>query len=210
MPPSQRVLAGKTTAGISTPPPINTAEQPTLSARERLRLHVQRNLQAQEQKAKQLAEQHAAAACSGIPVLPSTLPGSKAGGRSQLNKQQSAGLQSLYAPIQDTRLGLSDIADHEGAEILPAPCILPEATVAVTAAVGFAPLNPVELGTEIGLETNSESPPDFGDTPPYEQDGAWPVTGGHRSQSSLGAAGGHGGDDEWVEALIDLEPLANH
>lgn len=204
MPPSQRVLANKATAGISTPPPINTAEQSTLSARERLRLHVQRNLQAQEQKAKQLAEQQAVAACSGIPVLPPSLPGSKVNGKSHLNQQQSAGLQTLYAPIQDTRLGLSDITDHEGSEIVPAPCIIPEAVVAVAEAAEFAPLIPSELGTEIGLEHSSESPPDFGDTPPYEQDSSWPMSGGHHRTSS--AAIGPGGEDEWVEALIDLEP----
>jgi len=207
MPPSQRVLASKATAGISTPPPINTAEQSTLSARERLRLHVQRNLQAQEQKAKQLAEQQVAAACSGIPVLPPSLPGTKVTGKSILNQQQSAGLQTLYAPIQDTRLGLSDITDHDGSEIVPAPCILPEAVAAVAAAVGFAPLIPAEVGTEIGLEPNSESPPDFGDTPPYEQDGGWPMSGGHHRTSS--ATMGQGGDDEWVEALIDLEPASH-
>ena len=205
MPPSQRHLVGKTTAGISTPPPINTAEQPALSARERLRLHVQRNLQAQEQKAKQLAEQHAAAACSGIPVLPLSLPG-QANGRNRRNDHQSAGLQSLYAPIQDTRLGLNDIADtdQEAAEIAPAPCILSGASDVVVAADGFPPLNTSELGTDIGLETNSESPPDFDDTPPNEQDVGWYVTGASMVSSAHNGAVGHGGEDEWVEALIDI------
>jgi len=63
-------------------------------------------------------------------------------------------------------------------------------------------LIPSEVGTEIGLETNSESPPDFGDTPPYEQDGAWPMSH-HRTASG---PIGHGGDEEWT-ALIDLEPV---
>jgi hypothetical protein len=202
MPPSQRVIASKATAGISTPPPINTAEQSTLSARERLRLHVQRNLHAQEQKAKQLAEQQAVAASSGIPILPPSLPGSKVAGRSQINQRHSAGLQTLYAPIQDTRLGLNDITEHEASEIVPAPCILPEPVAAVAAAVGFVPLIPSEVGTEIGLEPNSESPPDFGDTPPYEQDGSWPMSH-HRTASG---PIGQGGDEEWT-SLIDLEPV---
>jgi hypothetical protein len=205
MPPSQRHLVVKSTAGIATPPPINTAEQPALSARERLRLHVQRNLQAQEQKARQLAEQQAAVARSGIPILPvsQNSPGANGGARSN---QQNAGLQSLYAPIQDTRLGLSDIAGHELHDVIPAPCILPEASAAVAAAVGFAPLSTGDLGADIGLETNTESPPEFGDTPPYEQDGEWSVAAGSIGTHSHPGPIGQVGDDEWVEALIDMEP----
>jgi len=203
MPPSQRHLAVKSTAGIATPPPINTAEQPTLSARERLRLHVQRNLQAQEQKARQLAEQQAAAACSGIPVLPTSQPTAKSNVRA-LNTHQSASIQSLYAPIQDTRLGLSDITEEDAPEIILAPCILPEANVAVAAASeGFAPLNTSDLGADIGLEPGGESPPEFGDTPPYEQEGEWSVSAsslGHSHPAHLGQVG----DEEWVEALIDM------
>ena len=205
MPPSQRHLVAKSTAGIATPPPINTAEQPALSARERLRLHVQRNLQAQEQKARQLAEQQAAVARSGIPILPmQNSPSSNGAVRSTL---QNAGLQSLYAPIQDTRLGLSDIEGQEVHDAVPAPCILPEASVAVAAAVDFAPLSTGDLGADIGLETNTESPPEFGDTPPYEQDGEWSVAAGSIRTHSHPGPIGQVGDDEWVEALIDMEPV---
>jgi len=137
-----------------------------------------------------------------------SLPGTKTNSLSQASNHQSAGLQSLYAPIQDTRLGLNDITDHEAAEVVPSPCILPEATAAVAAAVGFAPLSTIDLGADIGLEANSESPPDFGDTPPYEQDGGWPVTGASMASSAHNGAAAANGEDEWVEALIDLEPAA--
>lgn len=189
MPPSQKNIVQKASAGISTPPPINTStDQSALTARERLRLHVQRNLQAQELKAKQLAEQAVVSARVGtsFPVL-----SSKQGLTSTL---QSSVLQSLYAPIQDTRLGLSDISDSHTSSCVGVPDQSPVASDAFSSAHNAS--------AENELLRRDESPPDYDDTPPFENDHDW---SSHvmEAPSHLG----HVGDEEWVEALIDEDTL---
>jgi hypothetical protein len=188
MPPSQKNIVQKSSAGISTPPPINTAsDQSGLSARERLRLHVQRNLQAQEQKARQLAEQAAVSSRSGltIPVITPKHSGTI----------QSSVLQSLYAPIQDTRLGLSDISESR-----PPSCLLPEPSPVASDAFS----SNLNNSSDLELLRRDESPPEYDDTPPFENDQEW-SSAVHVIESTDHLD--QEGDEDWVEGLIDTDTL---
>jgi hypothetical protein len=69
-------------------------------------------------------------------------------------------------------------------------------------------MNGSDLGIGIGMEASvdhgGESPPDFGDTPPYEQGNEWSAPDASLSHS---ATSGHGDNEEWVETLIDIETI---
>lgn len=181
MPPSQR-NSQKPNAGVATPPPKIAPEQTSLSARERLRQHLQRNLKAQELKAQQLAEQRTALVTLGSGVTYEVSVSDTVHGKASL---RSTELHSLYAPIEDTRLGVSDISnEHHGDGIPP--------LISESEANSGLHLNNSDLGIHI-----EESPPDF-DTPPSDRD-AWTHTSDEHLLCRTVSDASRG---EWVDHLL--------
>jgi len=103
-----------------------SGEAPMLSARERLRLHVNRNLAMQQQEAKMGGASDKGPASAGGPSAPprgaspansNTPPPTSAQQSTKQGanqRQQNNGLDSLYGPITDTRLGRGDISQGQG------------------------------------------------------------------------------------------------
>jgi len=175
MPPSRN--SPKPNAGVATPPPKITTDQTSLSARERLRQHLQRNLKAQELKAQQLAEQRTALVAYEVSVSDNIH------GKASL---RSTELHSLYAPIEDTRLGVSDISNEHHGDCIPPLISEPEAGASLH-------LNNSDLGIHI-----EESPPDF-DTPPSDRDGWTHASDEHLLCRTVSNASR---GEEWVDHLI--------
>jgi len=94
-----------------------TAQAPALSARERLRLHVNRNLALQQDAGKGGGRDQGPSSAGGPPAPPrgaspansSTPPPTSAQPLTKFGRQNK-GLDSLYGPITDTRLGRGDIS----------------------------------------------------------------------------------------------------
>mmetsp|Transcript_51802 Transcript_51802/g.105434 ORF Transcript_51802/g.105434 Transcript_51802/m.105434 type:complete len:236 (-) Transcript_51802:268-975(-) len=185
-------------------------DQSNMSARERLRAHLNKNIQLQEQ-AKQAEKALATGEVALSPTTSMLSPTSAAAlqmGLPLLNNanNKAKGLESLYAPIQDTRLGVEDISG----ETPPPP------KGATPAEVLHAPIDmSLDAG---GLERQEEECEEceeengFNDSEPFLQSNEW---GGLDAVDHLYNYGENprsppvvGVDDEWVQGLYDMEGMA--
>jgi len=93
-----------------------SGDAPLLSARERLRLHVNRNLAMQQHEAQVGGASDKGPASAGGPSAPprGASPANSNTPPPNHPRQQSNGLDSLYGPITDTRLGRGDISQGHG------------------------------------------------------------------------------------------------
>lgn len=231
-----------------------TGEQaPVLSARERLRLHVNRNLALQQEGAKTgngsggIDKGPASAGAppapprGASPANPGTPPPTTAQPHSKNvanPRQASNGLDSLYGPITDNRLGKGDISqgpNSSGSAV--------ERSKTNVASPGHTVLSPVDslnvplnmsmdmadtLVESSGLVSGEEETTsgfdssDITETPPFIPTAEWGETSGSLGVAGLsdssqlyynedGCRGGPDAvvDDDWVQGLYDMEGMAD-
>lgn len=180
-------------------------EQSNLSARERLRAHVHRNLQIQQEAAQKASEK--ALSSGEVSGAPAAIAASSAMALQLGVKQQD--LQSLYAPIQDTRLGVSDI---NGEEPGPPEGASPEVPEALREARIDMSLDAGGLAGSGGAQEGEEESV-FAESEPFIPSSEWSgLEGVDHLYYSSGSGGGAkdvvGVDDEWVQGIYDMEGMA--
>jgi len=178
------------------------AEAANLSARERLRAHVHRNLQIQQEAARQASER--AQPDDATPAAPScaataALLGVKGGGK--------RGLEKLYGPIEDTRLGVSDISNDQ--DVL-AMCSVPASLLG-------EPINMSLDAGELHVSEDGElDEPGFDDSDAFLPgpgsdwsglDTAVHLYYGAGSPGTDAAAKEVVVDDEWVQGIYEMQGM---
>lgn len=179
-----------------------------MTARERLRAHLNKNIQLQEQ-----AKQASAKALSTGEVPLSALspttsmvsPSTAAALQMGLTLLNNNNLESLYAPIQDTRLGVQDISGENAPPKGATPVEVLSAPIDMSLDAGGLE-HPVEECEEL------EGGTAFNDSEPFLQNTEWGALDAADlldyegenapSQDAVGV------DDEWVQGLYDMEGMA--
>lgn len=185
-----------------------TSSSGALSARERLRAHVHRNLQIQQEAAQKVLEKGetlsspATTMLGGVPSSAAALKmGLSGGGR-------AVGLEQLYAPIKDTRLGVSDFSDKKSALDAGAPAAEALQEIPMDMSIDAGGVERDGGGGE-----GEEGGAGFTEGEPFLQASDW---SGLETVDALYYSSGSGGgakdvvgvDDEWVQGIYDMEGMA--
>uniref|UniRef100_A0A7S0HKY8 Uncharacterized protein n=1 Tax=Hanusia phi TaxID=3032 RepID=A0A7S0HKY8_9CRYP len=185
--------------------------QPALSARERLRQHVNRNIQMQQELARQQAEKQGNFHGQPAPSIHVKRSGPVVG-----LQNQASGLESLFAPIQDTRLGKQDIHSNHANPVGNLNIHPKQLTHADVLSV------PINMSVDMTgpLETHYDSPADFDhandltETAPFIPSQEWNdpnlIDGdtshlyySHEECRPVPDVV----DDDWVQGLYDMEGM---
>lgn len=212
-----------------------SGDAPMLSARERLRLHVNRNLAMQQHEAQVGGASDKGPASAGGPSAPprGASPANSNTPPPNHPRQQNNGLDRLFGPITDTRLGRGDISQGQGSPEFAREASTPVAEGGCTSIemldvplnmsidmgdpfVKTSPLAAAEEETSSGFDSS-----DITETPPFIPAQEWnesalgenelgdasPLYG--NAEDGCRGTGEVAVDDDWVQGLYDMEGMSS-
>lgn len=192
--------------GAGTSATSQKTEAPVLTARERLRMHVNRNLALQQTSNSDKGP----ASAGGPPAAPRGASPANSNTPPPTAHQGMASKRGL-GPITDTRLGKRGLSPDD-----TSPASSPGVDqVALNVSIDMAPNSPIESGTETSSSAFEDT-----ETPPFIPSSEWgestALGEGALGESQLsyysedGVRDGPAGvvDDEWVQGLYDMEGMS--